>query len=207
LNSPENGDVYYQGDTVYVDYDADTAYMKYTSAGIVIEISIGGLSYIRMHPIHLDLSTNTVGRDDSLWGRIPIIIPDSVTIRVTYPYQTYSTVSDSVFIRVSDYGHPSITTGSHIISIWPKLFQGVILARGKNNSIPGKITVSGSKLVSLAPISAIAFYSAKGELVADVRTAGARQYALGSPATRDARIAVCRFADNTRTSILLMNVR
>lgn len=211
LISPKNGDHHFQRDTVVVNFSADSAYMLGSASGggtgAVIEISVAGQQYKALHPLGLKLGNNTVPLDDSLWGRVSVVIPDSVQINIVTPAYMLSTASDSVLIRVRDYGHPSIKTVSNLIHIAPGPAHVDFRPPSASGKMHDAIRISNGIITSDRPLRSLAYFTLAGSCVRRIFPINGTVLQLYKGCSSQEYLVECGLADNTRTTFVLRNIR
>jgi hypothetical protein len=208
LTSPATGDSCKQGDTLVVNFSADSAYLNGGKvSGAVIWLSVQGKPYVQLHPIsNTDMGINKVFPDDPFWGKAPILFPDTVFYIASdgSPTPVY-TVSDSVLIKVMDYENHKITTASHRIKVRPKSPNAVSYNYSPKVS-RRKISVHNGTLTSDAAFASVRFYNFQGQYMGGSERLFKKEIRTGGIIIDGASVAMCTFADNTQTSIVLINI-
>jgi hypothetical protein len=206
LTSPATGDSCKQGDTLVVNFSADSAYLNGGKvSGAVIWLSVQGKPFVQLHPIsNTNMGINKVFPDDPFWGKVPILFPDTVYYIASdgAPTPVY-TVSDSVLIKVMDYEDHRITTASHRIKVRPR-WSDAVSQDYYPNAARRTITVHNGMLTSTTAFASVGFYNFNGQYIGGSERLFKKEIRAGiipGPC-----VAWCKFADNTQTSIVLINI-
>ncbi|MBD3240007.1 MAG: hypothetical protein GF331_05430 [Chitinivibrionales bacterium] len=139
---PAGGEVFHTGDTVVVEYTADSLYRTGAGTGTVVRISPDdGEHFYLLCPVETPDFCPTV-TDEPSWGRSTFIIPDSVYSNLHLDSFGnpigISLVSDLVYMRIHDYIDGSVADETHgPFSIVPAA-SSVLTVPGR----PGRTIVS-----------------------------------------------------------------
>lgn len=211
LNSPASGFSCRIGDTITVNYTADSIYMSgqkgplgQGSGGVIIWISVQGKSFAQIHPLNNTTGINSVSITSAFWGQVPIVVPDSTyIIQNDGSLEAFCSVTDSALIKVMDYAHHPITSAANVIKILPAPSEAVSL-RYCQNILNPKIVFHNDKLKSAVDFASIRFYNFKGQLIGEYERILKKEISIESIMSVGASVAKCTLVDNTQASMVLI---
>jgi len=205
LISPETGFSCKIGDTITVNYTADSLYMSglIGASGILIWLAVNGKSFAQLHPLHDPLGSNSVSVSSAYWGNVPVVVVDSVHIvQNDGSDEWFHTACDSALIKVTDYKDHGITTDVNVIKILPPSATiNYACNRGTAHVI---VVFHDGILESSKSFASLEFYDLRGRRLGELSGVFKKNISIKGFLSGGAYVVRCGFEDGTQAEMVLI---